>query len=237
MRKFSVPYHHASLACCVALILGFCVLVFADEPSKTNTSEMVPLKLKLPDPVFSGTPKDAPKGVDVEPMPAKPPPPMLVPADVRNIAPGKKITCSDKSVPASQLARITDGNKEASDDNVALLHKGLQWIQFDLGAPHEIFAIVIWHAHDTPKVYHSVIVQAADDPDFSDNPHTLFNNDRDNSSGLGVGVDRQYFESYQGKVINARGVRARYVRLYSHGSTEGAFNEYTEVEIYGRPAK
>ena len=36
----------------------------------------------------------------------------------------------------------------------------------DLGSPQEIFAIVIWHAHNMPKVYHDVIVQVADDPDF-----------------------------------------------------------------------
>ena len=52
-----------------------------------------------------------------------------------------------------------------------LLHKGLQWVQFDLqGArPDKIFAVVIWHAHDTPKVCRSVIVQAADDEDFTEN--------------------------------------------------------------------
>lgn len=221
----------------LALCCGIAARANADESAKSNSSDLVPLKLKLPSPVFAGTPKDAPAGIDVEPTPIKPPPPLMIPADAHNVAPGKKITCSDRSVIASQLARITDGNKEAGEDSAALLRKGLQWIQFDLGAPHEIFAIVIWHAHDTPKVYHSVIVQTADDPDFAVNTRTLFNNDRDNSSGLGVGADRQYFESYQGKVINAKGAKARYVRLYSHGSTDAAFNEYTEVEIYGRPAK
>jgi hypothetical protein len=220
--------------CVAALFLGISNHLFADE---TTNADLVPLKLKLPAPVFSGTPKDAPAGVDAEPTPIKPPPPLMVPADVRNVAPGKKISSSDRSVPASHLAKITDGNKDVGEDTAVLLRKGLQWIQFDLGAPHEIFAVVIWHAHDTPKVYHSVIVQVSDDPDFALNPRTVYNNDRDNSSGLGVGADRQYFESYQGKVINAKGARGRYVRLYSHGSTDAPFNEYTEVEIYGRPPK
>ena len=73
------------------------------------------------------------------------------------------------------------------------------------------------------------------DPDFTQNVHTLYNNDRDNTAGLGAGADRQYFESYMGKVVDAKGARGRYVRLYSHGSTDSALNEYTEVEIYGRP--
>jgi len=27
------------------------------------------------------------------------------------------------------------------------------------------------------------------------------------------------------------------IRFYSKGSTESALNEYTEIEVYGRPAK
>lgn len=236
VKSFVFQFHACTA---LALILHLCSVnaLLADEPPKASSEQLVPLKLKLPDPVFTGTPKDAPKGMDVEPMPTKAPAPLMVPPDVKNVAPGKKITCSDKGCSAAQLSRITDGNKEVGEDNTALLRKGLQWIQFDLGAPQEIYAVVIWHAHDSAKVYHSVIVQASDDPDFVEHTSTLFNNDRDNSSGLGVGTDRQYFESYQGKVINAKGARGRYVRLYSNGSTDAAFNEYTEVEIYGRPAK
>ena len=44
-------------------------------------------------------------------------------------------------------------------------------------------------------------------------------------------------ETYEGKLINAKGVKARYLRFYSKGSTESALNEYTEIEVYGRPAK
>jgi hypothetical protein len=151
--------------------------------------------------------------------------------------PGKKITCSDKNATAGDLAKLTDGDKEAEESSILLLHRGLQWVQFDLGTPHEIFAIVVWHAFDTHKIYRSVIVQVADDADFTENARTLFNNDRENSAGLGVGSDRQYFESNQGKLIDAKGARARFVRLYSNGNSDSRMNEYTEVEIYARPAK
>jgi hypothetical protein len=107
----------------------------------------------------------------------------------------------------------------------------------DLGSLNEIFAIVIWHAHNTAKVYHDVIVQVADDPDFKENVRTIFNNDQDNSSGLGAGTDREYFETNEGKLIDAKGVKGRYIRFYSKGSTESALNEYTELEVYGRAAK
>jgi hypothetical protein len=198
-----------------------------------DQSDWVPLKLKLPAAAFAGTPKQAPPGVNVDPASTKPPV-VLAPRDARNIAPQARLTTSDKNATTALLAKITDGDKEAQEDSVVLLRKGLQWIQFDFGRSEEIFAIAIWHAHDTAKIYRCVIVQAADDKDFTENVRTLFNNDADNSAGLGAGTDRQYFETFQGKTIDARGIRARYVRLYSHGSTDSALNEYTEVEIYGR---
>jgi hypothetical protein len=77
----------------------------------------------------------------------------------------------------------------------------------------------------------------ADDSHFGSDVRTLFNNDSDNSSKLGVGRDAEYVESYEGKLIDAKGVQARYVRVYSNGSTESALNEYTEIEVYGRRAQ
>ena len=161
---------------------------------------------------------------------------MLVPAGLKNLAPGSKITCSDKNAPADALAKITDGNKEAQDESVVFLRKGVQWVQLDLGSASEIFAIVVWHAHNTAKVYQSVVVQAADDPDFIEHVQTIYNNDQSNAAGLGVGTDRQYFETNEGRLIDAKGVKTRYLRFYSKGSTESAMNEYTEIEVYGRPA-
>src|SRR5260370_29326732 len=98
----------------------------------------------------------------------------------------------------------------------------------ELGGPHEIFAIVLWHAHNTQKVYHDIIVKVADDADFKTNARILFNNDQDNSSGQGVGTDREYFETYEGRLIDPKGVKAQYVRLYSKGSTASALYEYPE---------
>lgn len=199
--------------------------------------EQVPLQIKLPAPAFKGTPKDVQLSSYVEPLSDKPRPLMMVPAGLKNVAPGKKITSSDKNATASTLEKIIDGDKEATDESIIFLRKGTQWVQLDLGAPHEVFAIVLWHAHNSAKVYHDIIVQAADDADFIENVRTLYNNDQDNTSGLGVGTDREYFETHEGRLINAKGVKARYFRFYSKGSTESALNEYTEIEVYGRPAQ
>jgi hypothetical protein len=198
--------------------------------------ELVPLKPALPEPAFVGTPKEAPPGTqDVES--GKLAKPLMIPKDAVNIAPKATLSTSDAKASARTLVKIVDGDKEARESSVVMLRKGPQYLQFDLGNTFELYAIVIWHAHDSAKVYHGVVVQVADDAEFTKNVRTLFNNDKANADGVGAGKDREYFETNEGKTVDAKGEKARYVRLYSKGSTESALNEYTEVEIYGRPPK
>jgi hypothetical protein len=213
--------------------------ILAGEPPapKAPKGDLVPLDLKLPPPAFKGTPKDIQLSSYVEPLSDTPRPPMMVPSGLSNVALGKKLTSSDTNASPSALAKVTDGNKDPSDESIIYLRKGTQWLQLDLGAPHEVFAIVLWHAHNTPKVYHDVIVQVADDPEFKQNVRTIFNNDQDDSSKLGAGTDREYFETFEGRLIDAKGAKASAIRFYSKGSTESALNEYTELEVYARPAK
>jgi hypothetical protein len=218
----------------IGLVLAAVIAAVALE---SRAQDLVPLNLKLPAEAFKGTPKDIKTNAYTEPYPDKPRPPMMVPPDLKNLAKGAKITSSDKNATQEMLEKITDGDKEAADQSIIFLRKGTQYVQFDLGAPSEIFAIVIWHAFNAAKVYHDVVVQIADNADFTQNVKTIFNNDQDNSSGLGVGTDREYFETHEGKLIDAKGVKAQFIRFYSKGSTESALNEYTEIEIYGRPAK
>ena len=55
------------------------------------------------------------------------------------------------------------------------------------------------------------------------------------STGLGVGQDwAEYLETFNGLLVPAKGVTARYVRLYSNGSTASDMNRYTEVEVWGQ---
>jgi hypothetical protein len=214
------------------------LLAFPASQTLQAADELVPLNLKLPEPAFKGTPKEIQLSKYVEPYdPDKKRPPFMVPDGVVNLVAGKKPTSSDTNATESILIKITDGDKEPSDQSIIYLRKGTQWIQFDLGTENEVFAILVWHAHNAPKVYHSVIVQFSDDPAFKENVKTIYNNDQENKSGLGVGTDREYFESNEGRLIDPKGAKTHYVRLYSKGSTESALNEYTEVEIYGRPAK
>ena len=67
------------------------------------------------------------------------------------------------------------------------------------------------------------------------NVRTVYNNDYDNSCGLGLGKDLEYIEDYRGRLIPLGGTHARYVRLYSRGNTSNDQNHYVEVEVYGTP--
>jgi len=46
-----------------------------------------------------------------------------------------------------------------------------------------------------------------------------------------------YTETNEGKLIDTKGVRARYVRLHSRGNTSNDLNHYIEVAVYGKPAE
>lgn len=210
----------------------------AESGKKKTKQKLAPLPLQLPIPVFMGTPpENMALGPHVEPFSDKPRPPFLAPVGVTNVALHKKVTSSDPSPVTGSLEMIVDGNKEAVEEALVELHRRCQWVQIDLGQPCKIYAILIWHDHSTYIVCHDVIVQVADDPDFTKNVRTLFNNDYDNSCGQGIGRDKEYFETYQGKLINAKGVVARYVRCYSNGSTYSSLNRYLEIEVWGQPLK
>ncbi len=202
-----------------------------DKPAR----ELAPLEIKLPKPAYTGTPKNIPDSPYLEKPSETPRPPFLAPKGAVNVALGKPVTSSDRDPIIGRLEQITDGNKEGTEGNWVELGPGLQWVQIDLGRQYEIHAIVVWHHHGDPRVYHDVIVQVADDPDFISNVTTIYNNDVDNSSGMGLGKDKEYFESFEGRLMDAKGVRARYVKLFSNGNTSDDQNHYTEVEVYATP--
>lgn len=213
----------------------FLVLAAGLAGNAVSAADLEPLPLKLPIPAFMGTPTDMPLGDHIEKPSDKPRPPFLAPKGVQNLAFKKKVTSSDKSPITGTLDLVTDGDKESNDNSFVELHRRTQWVQIDLERRARIYAIVVWHAHNTFQVYHDVIVQVSDDPDFTQNVITVYNNDYDNSSGLGVGTDKEYFETYEGRLMDAKGVEGRYVRAYSRGSTYSALNRYTEIEVWGLP--
>lgn len=222
-----------------AALVGLAVAgpVGADDKAAPGGEEKAPLDLKLPKPAFKGTPKNAPKGANLEAARSGPRPPFLAPKGTRCLSKGAPVTSSDSEPIVGALALVTDGDKEANSGSYVELGPRLQWVQIDLKQAHKIQAIVLWHYHASARIYHDVVVQTADDADFVTNVKTHFNNDHDNSAGLGLGSDKEFWETYEGKLIAVEGVTARYVRLYSNGSTADDMNHYTEVDVYGLPAK
>jgi hypothetical protein len=195
-----------------------------------------PLPIVLPHPLFEGTP-EPPNVPNLEKPLGKPRPPFLAPAGAANVARGKAISASDSEPVIGNLEMITDGVKTGMDGSFVEMKPGAQSVMIDLESKHTIFAILVWHYHKEARVYDDVIVQVADDPDFISNVQTLFNNDSDNAAGFGIGKDRRYVETSEGKLIDAKGVESRYVRLISNGSDKTKANHYVEVEVYGRPVK
>ena len=198
---------------------------------------MAPLKIKLPRPMFIGTPKNIRTPNLEPPRKGKKRPPFPAPRGTTNLALKKPVTGSDTEPVIGELEQITDGDKEGVEGSYVELGPGQQYIQIDLEAKATVHALVVWHYHCQARVYRDVVVQTASDPDFILDVQTLFNNDHDNSAGLGVGKDYEYIETYEGRLIPVKGVKARYVRLYSNGSTANELNHYTEIEVYGLPAE
>ncbi len=203
---------------------------------KPAAPELVPIEIKLPKPMFEQTPQNITVPNLEKPL-NKPRPPFLAPAGTTNVALGKPVFSSDEEPFIGDIEMVTDGDKEAADGSYVEFGPFAQHVTIDLQAVHNIYAVVIWHYHKQPVVYFDIVVQVADDADFINNVRTLFNNDIDNSAGLGVGKDKHYIETYKGKLINANGVKARYIRLYSNGNTANNLNHYIEVDVYGKPAK
>ena len=132
------------------------------------------------------------------------------------------------------LDQVTDNTKDGNDGSIVELAAGKQYVQIDLGKPAQLAALVVWHYHQDARVYRDVVVQVAEDPDFIMDVVTVFNNDDDNSSGLGAGKDMEYRENHEGKLMDGKGAKGRYVRLYSNGNTSSDANHYIEVEVYGK---
>lgn len=195
-----------------------------------------PLPISLPKPLFEGTPTP-PKVANLEKPLGKPRPPFLAPAGTTNVALRKPVSGSDSDPVIGNLEMVTDGNKAGTDGTYVELKPGVQNVVVDLETKCSLYAILIWHFHKEARAYAGVVVQVADDPDFITNVRTLFNNDTNNETGNGIGKDLRYVETSEGKLIDGKGVEARYLRLISNGSDKTPANHYIEVEVFGRPAQ
>ncbi len=192
-----------------------------------------PLKTEYPKPMFVGTPVPI-KLPNMEPPRQPKPWEFDLPAGCKNLAEKKTVTGSDSSPLLGSLDLITDGDKSAEEGSYVEIAGGKQWVQIDLGKTSEIYALLVWHYHLQQRAYKGVVVQISDDKDFIKDVKTVFNNDVDNAVGQGVGKDFAYIETNYGKLIDAKGTKGRYIRLWSNGNTANGMNHYIEVEAWGK---
>jgi len=197
-----------------------------------GTAGGVALTTELPPELIEGTPK--PMNVpNLVPSPTKAPE-FLVPEGTTLLSKGKKVTSSDDNPIIGDLTLVTDGDKDAGEGYFVELLDGLQWVQIDLENSAAISALWVWHFHSQKRAYNDVIVQISDDAEFKTGVTTVYNNDYDDTSKLGKGSDHPYTESRFGIIIDGKGTKGRYVRLYSNGSTANEMNHYIEVEVFGK---
>ena len=211
----------------------------ADAPAG---AKLVPLEIKLPKPLFQGTPKNIKQSPTLEKYNEKPRPPFEVPEGLKNLALKAKVTSSDMAPIIGELDLVTDGDKEGADGSYVELGPGKQWLQIDLGAAADIYVVLLWHYHAEGRVYHDVIVQVSDDPDFVKGVKTVFNNDFDNTAGLGLGKNLEYIDDFRGRLIDTKDAKGqpakgRYIRFWSNGNTSNDMNHYVEIEVFGKPGK
>lgn len=195
------------------------------------------IKLEFPKPMFIGTPVPAELPNLEKADPSKVVKSIMVPKGTTNLAKGKKVTSSDSAPIIGDLNLVTDGDADGADGSFVELMPGKQWVQIDLGEEANIYKIAMWHYHKQAQAYIDVEVQVSDDPEFKTGVTSLWNSDHDDSSGMGKGSDPAYVETNHGRVVDAKGIKARYVRLWSNGNTSNDMNHYCEVEVFGKPAK
>ncbi len=196
------------------------------------TGPAITIKPEMPKPLFVGTPlpkENPPPNLDTSTVPTLE---VKVPEGVALLSKGKPVT-SNVSAPIGDLTLATDGDKQGDDGYFVDLMPGKAWIQIDLGESKEIWLLWLWHFHKQNVMFKDVIAQISEDPEFKTST-TVFNNDFDNSAGLGVGPDKSYIETNNGRPIPVNGVKGRYVRFSSNGRDLDDTNQYIEVEVYGK---
>lgn len=123
------------------------------------------------------------------------------------------------------------------------------WIYLDFGFEHYINKINVSFWHDWS--FCDIVIQLSTTADFSDGVITIFNNDSDNSLGLGLATvsldptkphDWEYISNHgelgnttegNGMTFNFAPIKGRYLRVISAGNTSKSdYSVYTEIQAF-----
>lgn len=176
---------------------------------------------------------------------------------VKNLSKGKDVKaawtkdgadaeCNKNDRPVTMAV---DGNKGTTDNFGEFGSNDKadsSYLQVDLGAVYELTDVNLWRYWNGGKrEYKNTVIVASEDEKFDkDNDTVIFNADKDNKHGFGVGDGEPYKESKDGKKFPVTtGTRARYVRVYMCGNTDvnnqgnpttGNTNHIVELEVMGK---
>ena len=150
---------------------------------------------------------------------------------VDNIALGRTDVTASTTI-SGNLPLFTDG-VITTNPHIGL-GPGRQWVKLDLGGQYDISEVNVRHYYGDPRTYNDVIIELSVDGVSWVN---IFNNDADNSSGQGTGIDAEYVETSAGLDVSlSTPIQARYLRAWSNGSSANSHNHYVELEVYGLSA-
>jgi hypothetical protein len=90
-----------------------------------------------------------------------------VPAGTVNLALKKPVTSNESLPVVGELDMVTDGEKSGEDGYNVDLGFGKKWVQIDLGERANVYGVSVWHYHRQLRAYRDVIVEVADDEDFT----------------------------------------------------------------------
>ncbi|MCX7748374.1 MAG: hypothetical protein N2645_16040 [Clostridia bacterium] len=144
-----------------------------------------------------------------------------------NLAQGKTVTSSSTIY---NPAYASDGS--LNTNQYTDLGSGLKNVVIDIGKSEPVDRIKLWHFYGDGRKYKDVVVQLSNNPNFIEGVTTVFNNDADNSAGQGTGSDAEYAETADGKEIKFNVTNARYIRLWTNGSTANTSNHYVEIQAF-----
>ena len=152
---------------------------------------------------------------------------------------GLKNLAFQRSVSQSGDATYDNGSSLATDGDMRNAAWDIgpkatsRYRQVDIGGPWNIDSLRVWHElSDSRRVrYKDVVFRISTTADFSSDVTTVFNNDLDNSLGLGAGTDGEYDETETGKIVHFPQTRARYIRLHTYGNIYDDQNRLLEVMV------
>ncbi len=158
----------------------------------------------------------------------------LVPLGTKLVSLGKPVRTSVDPIESSSPGLLTNGDMSSEDGTILVLPPGPQWVQVDLGKSMRIEKVHLWHDHRRVDVYRDVVVELSQREDFSEETRVIFNADLKNVHGRGEGSDPAYIATNHGRVFDAGGWAARYVRVWGSGSYNHGFHRYAELQVYAR---